>query len=673
MSLEAGTQVGPYRVKGPLGRGGMASVYTAYEPSLDRDVALKVLPAEFLHDPGFAERFNREARVIARLEHPNIVPIYAFGIDEARRLPWMAMRLVPGGALASLLKRGRLPAGQVLEVLRGVAEALDYAHQHGVVHRDVKPQNILLDQARRVYLADFGIAKMLEAGGGLTQTGMIAGTPQYMAPEQATATRVDARADIYAVGIVAYEMFTGHVPFAADTPVAVLMKQVSEPLPRPAPGEVPEPVVEALLRATAKRPEERWPTTRACVEALEAALALSDTLPHDAAQAGVPTLETPRAPRATLRPGRAAEATAPAWEGDTAGPGVPTAVSPRTAPGAGRTLAAAVPASPATALARRGMSPLALVALFGGGAALLVVAGLLVAFLWMRRGSAPAEPVPGPVTTGPPATASPTIQPPPVTRPEASAPATADRAPTPRPRATPLPTLATPPGDSVPARAAEATPPAPAPESAPPRASGPSPEVAELLQALGDGRRAERVRAARELGERREEAAHVVPALATALRDPREHEEVRWRAAEALGRFGSAGRAAGAALVEALGGPDMVATEAAKSIGKLGAGIPGAAEALGAALSRSDVNLRREAARALVKLASGATPALAALVAALDSDRDKVVRQQAADALGSLGPAAAASAIPALERAARDKDDLLALKAREALRKLGGR
>ena len=202
MSLESGTQVGPYRIKGPLGRGGMAAVYTAYEASLDRDVALKVLPAEFLHDPSFAERFNREARVIARLEHPNIIPIYAFGIDEARRLPWMAMRLVPGGALASLLKRGRLATERVLAILRGVADALDYAHEHGVVHRDVKPQNILLDQAERVYLADFGIAKMLEAGGGLTQTGMIAGTPQYMAPEQATATQVDRRADIYAVGIV---------------------------------------------------------------------------------------------------------------------------------------------------------------------------------------------------------------------------------------------------------------------------------------------------------------------------------------------------------------------------------------------------------------------------------------------------------------------------------------
>ncbi|HEX9190100.1 MAG TPA: serine/threonine-protein kinase, partial [Vicinamibacteria bacterium] len=238
MALVPGSNAGPYRVVEPLGRGGMATVYRAYEPALDRYVALKVLPREFLHDPGFKDRFHREAKALAKLEHPNIVPIYNYDIDEKEGIPWMAMRLVPGGSLSQRLKEGRLPHARSVEILRGVADALDHAHGKGVVHRDVKPQNVLLDEGGRVYLADFGIAKMLEASGGLTATGMITGTPNYMAPEQATAKDVGPPADIYALGIVAYEMFTGRVPFSADTPVAILMKHVQEPLPLPSPDTV---------------------------------------------------------------------------------------------------------------------------------------------------------------------------------------------------------------------------------------------------------------------------------------------------------------------------------------------------------------------------------------------------------------------------------------------------
>jgi serine/threonine protein kinase len=299
VTISDGSNLGPFRIIGALGRGGMASVYKAFEPGLDRTVAVKVLPAEYLHDPSFAERFRREAQVIARLEHPHIVPIYAYGIDQG--MPWMSMRLVAGGSLYSLLHAGgRLGYGPLLEMLAGVAGALDYAHAAGVVHRDVKPQNILIDEQRHVYLADFGIAKMIEGAPGLTQTGMITGTPQYMAPEQALGSKVDRRADIYSLGIVAYECLTGRVPFTADTPLAVLMKHVRDPIPLPPVSEVPEPQCHVLMKALAKNPADRWPSAAGFVEAMRHA--------HTSADGGLlPTLVAPtvRSPPRPPRSGRA--------------------------------------------------------------------------------------------------------------------------------------------------------------------------------------------------------------------------------------------------------------------------------------------------------------------------------------------------------------------------------
>jgi TPR repeat protein len=266
MTLQPGATLGPFRVVEPLGRGGMASVVKAYEAALDRYVALKVLPAEFMHEPAFAERFKREAKVIASLEHPNIVPIYAFGIDDG--IPWMAMRLIAGGTASSLLQRRRLEPLEAIRILQGVASALDHAHSRGIVHRDVKPQNVLLDEAGQVYLADFGIAKIVEGSTVMTRTGMVTGTPEYMAPEQAQAQTIDHRADIYSLGILAYQMLTGRLPYQADTPVAVVMKHILEPLPLPAAGEVPEPVARALMKCLDKKPEARWPSASAFVAAL---------------------------------------------------------------------------------------------------------------------------------------------------------------------------------------------------------------------------------------------------------------------------------------------------------------------------------------------------------------------------------------------------------------------
>ena len=259
----------------------MATVYEAYDRRLERAVALKVLPPEFLHDGTFAKRFENEARVIAKLEHPNIVPIYASGIDEG--IPWMGMRLLAGGNMGTLLENGRPALSFAVQMLRDVADALDYAHARGVVHRDIKPTNILRDGSGRMCVADFGLAQMLEGGPGLTRTGTLVGTPQYMAPEQVLGNQADHRSDIYSLGIVAYEMFVGHVPFKGDSPVAVLLKHVNDSVPTPRDGFLPSLLMPAIQKALAKDPGDRWPSAGAFVAALEAAVgaASADPAPHD--------------------------------------------------------------------------------------------------------------------------------------------------------------------------------------------------------------------------------------------------------------------------------------------------------------------------------------------------------------------------------------------------------
>jgi eukaryotic-like serine/threonine-protein kinase len=307
VDLQPGSTFGSYRIVAPLGRGGMAAVYEAHDPSLDRRVALKVLPAEFLHDPAFADRFRQEARVAARLEHPHIVPIHAYGIEGGR--PWMAMRLVPGGSLAERVRRAPLSPGETASILRDVAEALDFAHARGVVHRDVKPANVLLDEAGRAYLADFGIARMLEGSSVATATGLIQGTPSYMAPEQAMGAKVGGLADVYALGVVAFECLTGRVPYTGTTPVAILMKHVQEPVPEPTESEVAPALTAALRRCLAKAPAERWPTAGAFAIAVERAVSGS-TPPDLAASPAIASRAEPTSSLALAPPAPAPSARA---------------------------------------------------------------------------------------------------------------------------------------------------------------------------------------------------------------------------------------------------------------------------------------------------------------------------------------------------------------------------
>ena len=635
MALVAGSTVGPYRILEPLGRGGMASVYRAHEPGLDRYVALKVLPREFLHDPDFAERFRREAKAIATLEHPNIVPIYAYGIDEAEGIPWMALRLVRGGSLSQLIK-GQLrplPVARSVEILGEVAEALEHAHSRGFVHRDVKPQNVLLDEGGRVYLADFGIAKMVESSGGLTATGMITGTPQYMAPEQAMARKVGPAADVYALGIVAYEMLTGHVPFTADTPVAVLMKHVQEPLPLPPAEEVPEPIVRAILKCTAKAPEDRWATAGAFVRALESAFE-APTFPS---AADVPTIAVPPA-------------------------AAPTVASRRTV---AREAPVAVPTAAPAAAPRGGLRPVAFVA--AGGAFALALAGVVAVAVFLRRG----EPIPSPSPAAPAATA--TLREAPLATPS-SPPPTTVAASEPR-REAPLATPAVPatrpgPGPTAPVPTPVMTPtPTPAPaRPAEPAAPAVDPDVQRLAAALGGPDATTRRRAAQDLASLGPAAAPAVSALTAALGD--RSPDVRLRAAEAIGRVGPSASAAIPGLEQALRDPDpMVQAEAAKSLGLLNEAAAPASRALGEALGSADVAVRREAARSLARVGRGAQTALRSLVAAL-KDKDKTVRAQAARALGHVGPAAR-DAVPALTAMSREPDVMLSREAQAALQSIG--
>lgn len=272
---------GRYVLQHLLGQGGMASVHLAYDTVLDRQVAVKTLHTELGREQSFRERFRREAQAVARLQHPNIVSVFDSGEDvgpDGVTVPYIVMEYVEGKALRELLNEavrsggGALPAEQALRITAEVLSALDASHDHGLVHRDIKPGNVMVTTKGVVKVMDFGIARALQSGvTSMTQTGMVVGTPQYLSPEQALGKSVDARSDLYSVGCMLFELITGELPFDGDSPFSIAYKHVQEEPPAPsAVNPAVQPGVDALVaRAMRKDPAQRFPTAEAMRQEVE--------------------------------------------------------------------------------------------------------------------------------------------------------------------------------------------------------------------------------------------------------------------------------------------------------------------------------------------------------------------------------------------------------------------
>lgn len=302
-------KIGIYEIKSELGRGGMATVYCGYDPRFEREVAVKVLPHELLHaDPQFRLRFEREAKIIAQLEHSAIVPVYDVGESDGQ--PYFVMRYMNGGSLSERIKAGVFTLEEAIKILSAIAPGLDEAHSKGIVHRDIKPSNILFDKRGNPYISDFGIAKLSQAQAGNVTGSAIIGTPAYMAPEQAQGTEVDGRADIYALGIILFEMLTGKQPYEADTPMAVAIKHITDPVPqiRQTNPKLPEGMETVIQKAMAKNKNDRYSSAVELTEALrEVARNITTKLqaPPIPAQAVQPSEPTIKAPLKALPPKKA--------------------------------------------------------------------------------------------------------------------------------------------------------------------------------------------------------------------------------------------------------------------------------------------------------------------------------------------------------------------------------
>ncbi len=268
-----GKMIGKYRIEEAIGRGAMAEVYKAFHPLLNRHVAIKVLHNFLSEKTDILNRFQLEARNIAALAHPNIVQIHDF--DSFGNMYYMVMEYIDGTSLKEILKDARaqgdiLPLPEALRIAKDVGVALDYAHRQGVVHRDVKPANVLMDRSQRVVLADFGLARIL-SGPQMTTTGAIIGTPAFMSPEQGAGLPGDARSDIYSLGAMLYQLITGEMPFTGESPIAIVYKHINAPLapPRTINPDLPDRLEKIVMRAMEKDPNQRYQQANVLVEALE--------------------------------------------------------------------------------------------------------------------------------------------------------------------------------------------------------------------------------------------------------------------------------------------------------------------------------------------------------------------------------------------------------------------
>ncbi len=285
-----------YEILEELGRGGMAIVFKAREKQLERDVAIKVLPFSLAFDKEFVERFQREARTSAKLEHPGIIPIYRVG--KSGRVIYFVMKFLRGKPLSAVLAaRGTLPPGEIRQVLVQVTRALAYAHKSGIVHRDIKPDNIMFDEHGQAVVTDFGIAKAA-SGGKLTGTGMSIGTPHYMSPEQARAQSLDGRSDVYSLGVVAFQCLTGRVPFDGDDSFAIGYKHIMEEIPSP-PLETYDQrtLFEIIKKMMAKSPDDRFQSAEELAQALEAGGGFAAVGLATAPTKAMPSLPTTPLPR----------------------------------------------------------------------------------------------------------------------------------------------------------------------------------------------------------------------------------------------------------------------------------------------------------------------------------------------------------------------------------------
>ncbi|HEY7125407.1 MAG TPA: serine/threonine-protein kinase [Ktedonobacterales bacterium] len=271
-SLE-GRTLGRYRLLKGIGQGGMAQVYLAQDERLDRQVAIKILPMALAKEGNFLARFEREARSAAKLQHPNILPVHDYGQQDG--ITYLIMPFISGGTLAQRISqaRGPLPLNKVVLWTGEMASALQFAHSQGIIHRDVKPGNMLIADGEHIVLSDFGIAKVVDDAANLTMVGSTVGSPDYMSPEQANGDP-DYRSDIYSLGVVVFQMLTGRVPFTAGTPVQVMLMhvQAKPPLPRSFNPSLPPQVDAVIQKALAKRPAERYQAANELAEALRDAL-----------------------------------------------------------------------------------------------------------------------------------------------------------------------------------------------------------------------------------------------------------------------------------------------------------------------------------------------------------------------------------------------------------------